>query len=133
MAGISSFISFHTSRKEVEAFIKELKEIIGNDTFRIESNFFLNTAKEKNVQTLLDLDYNEEDVLEILSGLTVKDYSETRIDTDNQNPPLLYVFGVILQNNEVYIKVKNRSTPQRKIICVSFHWSEHTMGYPYKK
>ena len=120
------------SRKEVDGFIHEIKEIIGDKSFHIDTDFFLNTGKEKNMQTLSDLDYNAEDVLEILSGLTVNNYSETLLDTDDQNPPLLNVFGIMIQNKEIYIKIKNRSTPKRKIICVSFHWSEHTMGYPYK-
>ena len=127
---ISSFNRM--SRKEVDSFIRELKEIIGDTSFNIDTDFFLNTGKEKNMQTLLDLDYSAEDVLEILSRLAVSNYSETLLDTDDQNPLFLNVFGIMIQNKEIYIKIKTRSTPKRKIICVSFHWSEHTMGYPYK-
>lgn len=129
---IPSFSNYRMSRKEVDSFIRELKEIIRDTNFNIDTDFFLNTGKEKNMKTLFDLDYGAEDVIEILLGLTVSNYSETLLDTDDQNPLLLNVFGVIIQNKEIYIKIKNRSTPKRKIICVSFHWSEHTIGYPYK-
>lgn len=66
---ISSFNRM--SRKEVDSFIRELKEIVCDTNFNIDTDFFLNTGKEKNMQTLSDLDYGAEEVLEILSGLTV--------------------------------------------------------------
>ena len=119
------------SRKEVDKFIKELKNIIYDTNFDIDQNFYLNMGS-KNTQTLLDLEYIKEDVLDILSELTINDYSETLLDKDNQNPPLLIVFGKIINQKEVYIKIKHRSAPKKEIICVSFHWSEHIMVYPYK-
>ena len=53
-----------------------------------------------------DLDYDTEDVAERLKELTVAEYSETKIDTDDLNPPLLFVFGKDINSELVYIKVK---------------------------
>lgn len=129
---ISSITSFHTSPKEVESYLKETKEIINSESFCVETDFFL-INKTKNTQTLLNLDFDADDVINVISNLNIEDYSETLMDIDNQNPPLLYVFGNIIQNKEIYIKIKTRTTPEKKIICVSFHLAEHKMQYPYKK
>ncbi len=42
---------------------------------------------------MLDLDYDIKDVVERLKELKVEEYSETKIDKDDVNPPVLFVFG----------------------------------------
>ena len=108
-----------------------MKDVIDDPNFSIEKNFFWN-SKIENKSTLLDLDYDLYDVVKILSELDIQNYSETVFDSDNDNPPLLFVFGKEITKKEVYIKIKVRANPKRKIVCVSFHWAQHTMLYPYK-
>ena len=111
----------------------QLSDTISNQNFDPDENLFL-IRKRKNQETLLALDFDNSDIINILSGLTEDNYSETLFDNDNDNPPLLNVFGVQINNQEVYIKIKIRSTADNNmVICVSFHWAEHKIKYPYKK
>lgn len=54
----------------------------------------------------MDLDYDAEDVIARLKELTIKEYSETKIDKDDLNPPLLFVFGKDINKKLVYVKLK---------------------------
>jgi len=81
--------------------------------------------------TLLDLDYDIWDVVERLKELTVAEYSETKIDKDDLNPPLLFVFGKDINDKLVYIKLKIKGDERRHVLCVSFHYARETMIFPY--
>lgn len=81
--------------------------------------------------TLLDLDYDTEDVVERLKELTVEEYSETKIDKDDFNPPLLFVFGKDINSKLVYVKLKIKGELQRHVLCVSFHYAKEKMTFPY--
>ena len=70
--------------------------------------------------------------VEILKTLCVKEYSETKIDKDNTHPPLLFVFGKVIDGKEVYIKIKLRERAKRDIACISFHFAKNKMEYPYR-
>lgn len=50
---------------------------------------------------MLDLDYDTSDIVERLKELTLAEYSETLIDKDDSNPPLLFVFGKSIDNKLV--------------------------------
>jgi len=81
--------------------------------------------------TLLDLDYDMEDVVERLKELTVAEYSETKIDKDDLKPPLLFVFGKDINSRLVYVKLKIKGDQQRHVLCVSFHYAKEKMTFPY--
>jgi hypothetical protein len=63
--------------------------------------------------------------------LTISEYSETKIDYDDLNPPLLFVFGKIINNKLVYIKLKIKENQNKYILCVSFHYAKDEMNFPY--
>lgn len=119
-----------SSRKDVNDFLIQLKGVLNDSNFSIENDLFL-IRKTENQSTLIDLEYDLDDVAKILSELNIQNYSETLFDEDNENPPLLFVFGKEISKKEIYIKIKVRMNPERKIVCVSFHWAQHTMLYPY--
>ena len=81
--------------------------------------------------TILDLDYGRTEIAERLKELTYKNYSETLFDDADRNPPLLFVFGKLINGDTIYIKLKVRDGKKKHIICLSFHYAEHTMYYPY--
>lgn len=81
--------------------------------------------------TLLDLGYDMFDVVERLKELTIKEYSETLIDKDDLNPPMLFVFGKDIQCRQVYIKLKIKGVLARHVLCVSFHYAKRKMQFPY--
>ncbi len=118
-------------RKVVINILSNLREIINSEGFSIDHDLFL-LPNQKNTKTLLELDYSAEDVVEELLKLDVSNYSHSLLDIKNNNPPHLHVFGRIIKEKEIYIKLKVRISNEEKIICISFHYPEHTMNYPYK-
>lgn len=71
------------------------------------------------------------DVVERLKELTVAEYSETKIDKDDLDPPLLFVFGKDISGKLVYVKLKIKGDERRHVLCVSFHYARDTMIFPY--
>lgn len=126
------------SKHEVKSFINELKELVNNDRFDIDSDFvFINTTKASDDYlystrfTLLDLEYDSYDVLDKLLELKTEEYSESVLDKDDSNPLWLHVFGKKINNKLIYIKIKIRSSDNKQIVCVSFHYAKNNMSFPY--
>ena len=121
------------------AFLEELKAFLKGNDFDIDHDLIL--IKKKKVDdeeystpyTLLDLDYNSEEVVNRLKELTVAEYSETKIDKDDLNPPLLFVFGKDINRRLVYmkLKIKKKENLRKHILCVSFHYAKEKMKFPY--
>ena len=131
-------LSIQSKKREVEAFLERLRAIIQKDNFDINTDIILirkNKKKEEEefstTYTLLDLDYDVSDVVNRLRELTVREYSETLIDKDNPDPPLLFVFGKDIHNRQVYIKLKIKGVQLGYILCVSFHYAKERMVFPY--
>ncbi|MBS6715059.1 MAG: type II toxin-antitoxin system MqsR family toxin [Dialister sp.] len=110
--------------------MKSIHSIFDKNSNIDETLQFIATVKNKN--TIIDLSFDETDIVQTLLSLNIEDYSETLLDNRDSDPPKLYVFGKTIQNMEVYIKFKIKETQNKMIICVSFHYSEHTMNYPYR-
>lgn len=53
------------------------------------------------------------------------------MDKDDLNPPVLFVFGKEISERLVYIKLKIKGEQTRHIVCVSFHYAEEPMAFPY--
>ena len=96
LEAISIFLSIQSKKREVVAFLDELQILLGKEDFDINLIRKKKQGEERKYSTpytLLDLDYDTEDVVNRLKELTVEEYSETKIDKDDLNPPLLFVFG----------------------------------------
>ena len=119
-----------SSPSDVVTLLATLNDIFSDEDFDIDKSFFF-IDNHKNRQTLMDLDYGYADVVAELKELQVSDYSESLLDRDNLNPPILYVFGKTIKGSEIYIKIKIREQESRRVICVSFHHAEHSMPHPY--
>ena len=131
------FLSSQSKKKEVIAFLEDLKNLLEKEDFDIDSDFTLikktksNDEEHSTPYTLVDLDYDTWDVVERLKELTVTEYSETKIDMDDLNPPLLFVFGKDINSKLVYIKLKIKDGKNRRILCVSFHYAKDHMIFPF--
>lgn len=132
------FLSMQSKRKEVITFLEELKIILNKEDFDIDKELTLIRKKKpgddvrfSTQYTLLDLDYDVFDVIERLKELTVQEYSETKIDRDDLNPPLLFVFGKDINNKLVYVKLKIKGEQEKCILCVSFHYAKDKMNFPH--
>ena len=126
-----------SKKREIVAFLEELKGLLGKDDFNIDSDILLIKKRKPKDEahstpyTLLDLDYDILDVVERLKELSVAEYSETKIDKDDLNPPLLFVFGKDINNKLVYIKLKIKDDNKKRVLCVSFHYAKEPMTFPY--
>lgn len=132
-------LSVQSKEKEIVEFLVELKNILFCEEFNIDNDLTIIKSKKKDGKeqystpyTLLDLDYDASDVVEHLKELTIREYSETLVDKDDFNPPLLYVFGKEISGKQVYIKLKIKGGNTRHVLCVSFHYAEVKMSLPYK-
>ncbi len=131
------FLSFQSKKIEVVAFLDELKGLLERKDFDINKDLYL-VSKSKQGEdrefstpyTLLDLNYDLQDVVDRLKELKVEEYSETKVDKDNVNPPLLFVFGKDINGRLLYVKLKIRSL-QKQVLCVSFHYAKEKMVFPY--
>ena len=134
---ISIFLSTQLKKGEVVVFLEDLKELLGREDFDIDADFMLINKKKADDEehstpyTLLDLDYDTWDVVERLKELTVAEYSETKIDKDDLDPPLLFVFGKDINRKLVYVKLKIKGNQKRRVLCVSFHYAKNPMRFPY--
>ncbi|MCI9589761.1 MAG: hypothetical protein HFG42_04290 [Lachnospiraceae bacterium] len=134
MEAISIFLSIQSKKREVVAFLDELQILLGKEDFDI--NLIRKKKqgedwKYSTPYTLLDLDYDTEDVVNRLKELTVEEYSETKIDKDDLNPPLLFVFGKDINSKLVYVKLKIKGDQQKYVLCVSFHYAKDKMAFTY--
>lgn len=130
-------LSVKSKEKEVQEFLDNLKSILHSTKFCVARDLIIIRSKKKGKDrystpyTLLDLEYDASDVAERLKELTVKEYSETLVDKDDLNPPLLFVFGKDIDGKLVYIKLKVKGVPAKQVLCVSFHYAEKEMCFPY--
>lgn len=126
-----------SSKKDVESFLGELNEILKGKDFDINCNLLIIKSSKEEIcystgYTMIDLEYDSSDVVERLKELTVADYSETLFDNDDDNPPLLFVFGKDINGKLIYIKLKVKTEITKRVLCLSFHYAKHKMEFPYK-
>lgn len=134
---IGIFLSYQSKKREVIDFLDKLHKLLESDDFDINTDLNLIRKKKQGVDqkfstpyTLLDLEYDVEDVVDRLKELKIEEYSETKIDTDDINPPVLLVFGKSINDKLIYVKLKIRNQ-QKQVICVSFHYAKDKMEFPY--
>ena len=135
---IHIFLSFQSKKRDIEVFLDELHKLLEKENFNINTDLILIRKKKRGDDqefstpyTLLDLDYDIEDVIDRLKELKVEEYSETKIDKNDVNPPVLFVFGKDIDDRLIYIKLKIKDQ-QKQVLCVSFHYAKDKMEFPYK-
>lgn len=130
-------IPVRSEKKDVKAFLEELKEILNAKAFNIYNDLLIVKSNKDEIEystgyLMLDLDYDALDVVERLKELTIAEYSETLIDKDDDKPPLLFVFGKDINSRLIYIKLKIKGEQTKRVLCLSFHYAKHDMVFPYK-
>ena len=123
-------IPIKSAKKDVILFLQQIKNIIEQEDFNIAQDFQMITSRKADMKystpdTLIDLEYDVENVIQVIGSLTIEDYSQSLIDNDNSLPPLLFVFGKVIDGKEVYIKIKLRERAKRDIACISLHFSKN--------
>jgi len=114
------------TRNDVEQFLAQFK--LKLEVFGV---FFLD-GREKNSQSLLDLNISRLERMAVVKSIEVVDYSEGPIRDVLNDYGEMWVFGKDVKGQEVYIKI-TMGRPNLNAICISFHVAEHPMQYPFKK
>ncbi|HMX40280.1 MAG TPA: hypothetical protein PKD78_08135 [Saprospiraceae bacterium] len=116
----------HTSRLiHVEEFLADFKvklTIWG---------LILRSDRQKNTQTLADLELGVSDVKQILGSLHAVDYAQGPLLDRMFGGADMWVFGQQIKGREIYIKI-TMGRPGSGVICISFHFAEYPMSYPFK-
>ena len=110
------------TKDEVSQYLKQLKSVlkVGDILF---------ASRSVNIQTLLDLEMTPMQREAYIDKLVVNDYSEGPLENDQYGTSPMWVFGKTIKDKEIYIKI---TVTELKIICISFHTSQHPMNYPFK-
>lgn len=87
--------------------------------------------RQKNVQTIADLEIREADVKSILAKLDVRDYADGPLHDTVYGGAEMWVFGKEVKDYEIYIKI-TLGMPNSQTVCISFHFAEYPMSYPFK-
>lgn len=111
---------------EVEKFLSTLFGKLTISEIRFLDN------RDKNIETLVALDIPGIKRKDIIKTLKVENYSEGPIKDAINLLGDMWVFGKDIKNQEIYIKI-SLGQPNKDVICISFHFSEFPMSYPYKK
>lgn len=131
-----------SKKQDVQKFLDEMRSVLEKEDFNIDTDFEFQESRQNddpkdectNENTMLALGYDSEDVVEELKSLTVKNYSESIVDSKpKKDIYIFYVFGKVIQGHEVYIKVrmKEHSNHGKYVFCLSFHFSKKPMNYIY--
>lgn len=110
--------------EEVEDFLREFK-------VKLKIWDILFYSRDKNRQTLADLEITALYRKEIIENITSQDYSEGPLEEKMLQGAKMWVFGKTVKKKEVYIKITlgNENQP---VVCISFHLAKHPMNYPLK-
>jgi len=112
-------------QKFIRQFLEEFKVLIYGNKLSIADHL-------KNRYALLELGFTGKQRVEIILSLSVLDYSSGPIK-DIYKPGVYWVFGKIIGNEEIYIKLKIVELDDEEYaICLSFHKSENPLKYPFK-
>lgn len=125
-----------SSREDIALFLEELKNILKKKGFSPDKDLFMpgdrTEAGKKNMNTMFALDYDLDDVCEVLLALKLREYSHTLPDRNQTDPLRLFVFGKNVLDHDLY--VKSKVLPEAKMVkCISFHDQENELEYPYCK
>lgn len=112
--------------KEISEFLKEFKVKLGI------WGVLYRDDRGKNSQALAELEITASFREQILKDLEVHDYSEGPIEEKLYRGASMWVFGKLIKEKEVYIKI-SFGAPGSNVLCISFHVAEHKMNYPLKK
>jgi len=120
-------LSYKTPAGEVKKFLKELHHILSSNNFTLDILPFKKKEDRSDPytteNTMADLDYDDEDVIDELMKLTVSNYLESIADDRSPLDVPFHAFGTEIDCKDIYIKV----------FCVSFHYARYPLkNFPHK-
>ena len=124
---------YRLSKGAVQVFLNELKGLLSEK--QVILNIIEREDKEKGYNLSdcrAELGIDNNDIKEYLKDLSIENYVETCDDERNKNSNSYYVFGKFVNEKEIYIKGKIQSYDKKIVVCMSFHFAEYKLNYPYK-
>jgi len=88
--------------------------------------------RDKNQNTLLELEIRPIDRDPVLKALKLEDYSEGPLKEILYQGADMWIFGKKVKETEIYIKI-TMGNISNQVLCISFHIAEYEMNYPFKK
>ena len=119
-----------TSQEQVTGFILQVKEAITSPVGHWRTWDIV--LRQENIDGMAELGFTLDDVRDEILDLDVSDYSEGPVpDRDVKGD--LWIFGRIIQEKEVYIKLKLAQLQSLKLVkVISFHQANKPLHYPFK-
>jgi hypothetical protein len=112
------------SKDDVEKYLNELKQ-------KIRGLNLIILERDKNRKTLAELEIVQSDCKDYIGELTCENYfMGPTADTENEGE--FWEFGTMIKGREIYIKI-NYGKFNKPAICISFHFAEFEIQYPFKK
>jgi hypothetical protein len=112
------------TKPEVQQFLSDFKVKLSVYDIIFRDN------RPKNSQALLSLEMSPMERRKVIEDLKVQDYSEGPLNDNLYGIASMWVFGKQIKKREFYIKI-SMGRPNSKVICISFHPSQHPMNYPF--
>jgi hypothetical protein len=95
-----------------------------------ERGYFM-LKRDKNTETLVELNFDSSDVERTLLEIKAQDYSQGPLPDEIGGGQDMWVFGKTIQGKEIYIKITQGRDKQRALV-ISFHKAERKMTYPFR-
>lgn len=116
------------TKEEIEAFLDDVR--------KTSQRSFILWSTEENKKTRIELGYTKNDVKNEICTLSPRDYSEGPVH-EHHTVNEVWIFGRIIQGNEVYIKIKligmnNSGEEIDTVYCLSFHFARECLNYPHR-
>ena len=129
-------IDFHSPHNQVIDFLDRVRTLLQNDAnfiFIKKRRIEKKNPKYTTESCMLELEYNDNDVINEISSLSIKHYYQTFFDDKCRGKEPWFVFIKELQKKQVYIKIKIREREDGdRVVCISFHFVEHEVyNLPY--
>jgi len=127
--------SWKESIEEVSHFLKKIHAFLACGSCQLDTQ---RRRKDENpldsnstMNTILDLNYNVEDIRDEVLSLTTRNYVETVKDKEREDNKHYRIFAKKINNREIYIKLK--ICDLNRIHLISFHYANWDMeDRPYK-
>ena len=95
----------------------KIKKIVDNDN---NGDKFVIVRTRKNIEFMRDYSLNDDDIKDIIRGLSVYDcFAGPEKDRNPQYEGWIFKFAPLFENTKLYIKIRVEST--EKSVCLSVH------------
>lgn len=113
----------------VRDFLVEVKQTVVREGINDYGWVFV--RRRENIDCLAELGFRNEDVRDVILGLSVADYCDGPVQ-DLSMPGDFWVFGKVISGKEIYIKLKLATISVLRIArVVSFHLAKGKLCYPF--